>query len=520
MLLVKKKVWLFLSTSIAITLITLLSRVFGFFREVVLAYKLGVSEKSDAFILATTFPQIIYTSFILALGVNFIPLYVKMKEREADLFYRSVQKSLFLVSIVILFIFTILSKQIVGILSPGSSEKFIDIASGYSNISMISILFIGYINISVSKFNTKSLQIIGVTLPIITSLFTILSLSLYGLISLQISLLIISLSFFIQFLIIFFVLEKNEIYKLNRYKTSFLNKSNKNIKMKVKQLYKQSFPTMMSTYIDQLIPLFERFISSYLIIGSITYLNYSHRLNGLLVGVIGSLIMTLFFPMFSKMINESSSSKNLMISKGILNILIVCIPVTYFMYNNSLEIISVVYESGLFSNKDVIVTSSIFSIFVIGGLFNILRSFINSIFFSNLNTKDPFFASLIVIFIFITGVSFWRIFGDLNIVKVALIEVFSFVFAFLFLMYIAIKKSFYQPHTKIILSFIIFLNIMSLLINEISYLYILELSSFLQNEKIEILLVLTLKFIPYSCLIGIGFLIVKRVKILDKKRGL
>lgn len=512
MLLVKKKVWIILSTSVAITLITLLSRVFGFFREVFLAYKLGVSEKSDAFILATTFPQILYTSFILALGVNFIPLYVKMKKEEADLFYKSVQKSVMLVSIVVLIIFYIFSTYIVGFLSPGSSEKFLNMASRYSSISMISILFIGYINISVSKFNTQSLQVIGVTLPIITSLFTITSLALYGLFSLEFSLIIISMSFLLQFLIIFFVIEKNRIHGFSHYKFAPLNKK---INYKVKQLYKQSFPTMMSTYIDQLIPLFERFISSYLIVGSITYLNYSHRLNGLLVGVIGSLVMTLFFPVFSKMINESSSKKNSVISKGILNILVICIPITYFMYDNSLEIISTIYESGLFNYKDVLITSSIFSIFVIGGLFNILRSFINSIFFSNLNTRDPFFASLIVIGIFIVGVTSWTSFGEINIRNVAIIEVISFISAFLYLLYMAIKKSLYKPHLRIILFFVIFLNVISLLINKNLDLFAINIEGILQNDKIETLAVLIMTFLPYCCLTGIGYLAVKKIKIFD-----
>lgn len=506
----KKKVWLFLSTSIAITLITLLSRIFGFFREVVLAYKLGVSEKSDAFILATTFPQIIYTSFILALGVNFIPMYVKMRKEEANEFYQSVQKSVFILSILTYIIFSIFSINIVSMLSPGSSKEFIKIASEYSNISMISILFIGYINISVSKFNTKSLQIIGVTLPIITSLCTIFSLSLYGLVSLKTTLLIISLSFLLQFIIIFFILENNRIFEVKKYKET---SSNKNIRYKVKQLYKQSFPTMMSTYIDQLIPLFERFISSYLIVGSITYLNYSHRLNGLLVGVIGSLIMTLFFPVFSKMIKESASLKNTVISKGILNILVVCIPITYYMFNNSVEIISVIYKGGLFDYKDVLITSSIFSIFIIGGLFNILRSFINSIFFSNLNTRDPFIASLIVISIFIIGVNSWRFLGEISIVKVALIEVFSFASAFLYLLFMAIKKSFYKPHFKVLILVVLFLNMICWSINKVSNTLIFNFNEFVENEKVEISLYLMLNFIPYAFLIALGFLIFKKVKI-------
>lgn len=508
----KKNIKWIISSTIFIALVTLLSKVFGFLREVVLAYKLGASEMSDAFLLANTFPQLIYTSFVLALGVNFIPIYVSLTKQKALEFYKGVQFTLFIISILTLIFFLIFNKNIIQLLSPGSSQKFINITSSYANISMISVLFIGYVNLSISKLNTKSLQIVGASFPIITSVITVISLLLYGIIELEQSLWIISLAYFLQFLIIYFFIEKNKVNKL----TGIFYKENIS---KIKRLYKQSIPTMMSTYIDQLLPLFERFLSSYLLVGSLTYLNYSHRLNGLLVGVIGSLITMIFFPSFSKKINESMEVKNLMISKGFVNIMIVCIPLTYFMNSNSYKIVESIFRNDLFDENDVFITASIFSIFIVGGFFNILRSFINTVFFSNMNTKDPFFASILIIISFVFGITIIHLNKGINLIDVVWIEIISFFIAFLFLLYKSIKKKIYRPHVSKIIFAIIILNSVSLGLNILFKNTTIVISIF-NSEKMDIISVLLLKSIPYIIFILLFLLYEKKTnktKLLEKR---
>lgn len=495
-----------LGSTVFITIVTLLSRVFGFFREIILAYKLGVSELSDAFVLATTLPQIIFTSFTLAIGINFIPIYLRVKSESAEDFYKIVQTSLAIISFIILLIFLGFADEIIRIISPGSSKEFLDITVEYAKISIVSIVFIGYLNLSVSKFNVNRKQLIGVTLPIVTSLFTILGLVLYGYFSIELTFYLILVSYIFQFIIIFFYLENYKIRKeniltvLKKKKNQFFEHKNNLI-----LLYKRAIPTMMSTYIDQFIPLFERFIASYLMIGALTYLNYSHRLNGLLVGVIGSLITTLFYPVISKYIKEKSTKKNVKINYAFNNILIVCIPITYFMAINSQQIVSLVYQNGRFNETDVTITATIFSIFVIGGLFNILRSFLNTIFFSSMNTKDPFLASLIVIVCFSVGAFINRILFTINIFTVAWIEVFSFLIGFLYLVWKSSSKKLFKIRYIKLFPLIIIINLLSILtmfiLSEI--LYVDNLIVF-PNEKLSKLVYLSISFIPYGLIGGLG----------------
>jgi len=46
--------------AIVLAIITIISKFFGFFREIILSYFYGVSNESDAYIIALTIPTVIF----------------------------------------------------------------------------------------------------------------------------------------------------------------------------------------------------------------------------------------------------------------------------------------------------------------------------------------------------------------------------------------------------------------------------------------------------------------------------
>ncbi len=75
------------NAAILITLITLLSKFTGFFRDIVLANKYGTTVNSDAFIMAQSIVGVFTGLILSALGTTFIPImadYLQKKQKARD----------------------------------------------------------------------------------------------------------------------------------------------------------------------------------------------------------------------------------------------------------------------------------------------------------------------------------------------------------------------------------------------------------------------------------------------------
>lgn len=65
-----------------VTVLLLLSRITGFFRETAIAYRFGTSAETDAYLIAAMLPQILFYAFSDAVRTAFIPVYGEYRESE------------------------------------------------------------------------------------------------------------------------------------------------------------------------------------------------------------------------------------------------------------------------------------------------------------------------------------------------------------------------------------------------------------------------------------------------------
>ena len=61
-------------TALLIMLITILSKIFGFARELTLAYFYGASNVSDAYLVSITIPSVIFGFIAAGLVAGYIPM--------------------------------------------------------------------------------------------------------------------------------------------------------------------------------------------------------------------------------------------------------------------------------------------------------------------------------------------------------------------------------------------------------------------------------------------------------------
>ena len=65
-------------TAIVLMILTLLSKVIGFIREVTLSYFYGASNISGAYLIALTIPGVIFAFIGVGLATSYIPLIVTL----------------------------------------------------------------------------------------------------------------------------------------------------------------------------------------------------------------------------------------------------------------------------------------------------------------------------------------------------------------------------------------------------------------------------------------------------------
>lgn len=78
--------------TIQVMIITIISKFFGFVREMVLSYVYGASATTDAYLVSQTIPVVVFSFVSAAIATGFIPMYSRIYQehgREAADLYTS-----------------------------------------------------------------------------------------------------------------------------------------------------------------------------------------------------------------------------------------------------------------------------------------------------------------------------------------------------------------------------------------------------------------------------------------------
>ena len=129
---------------------TVLAKVLGFAREIVLAYRYGAGSVSDAYIIAYSIPTVIFAGLGTAILTSYIPMYTQMHEqspRKLRRFNNNVTTIVLLLSAAILLVFWLFDDSIVQLFAVGFTGETLDFAVRMARVMMISVLFIGVSNI-------------------------------------------------------------------------------------------------------------------------------------------------------------------------------------------------------------------------------------------------------------------------------------------------------------------------------------------------------------------------------------
>lgn len=378
-------------TALIITIISLICKLFGFGREIVLAYFFGTSFVVDAYLMASSIPSILF-GWLTSLSVSFTPIYTDIKEQQgiekSNKFTNNIMSIVFVVALIGIIIALIFNKQIVSITASGFKGEVFELTSQYLNISMWSVLFISPIQILVSYLNCNNGFIQSSISTLVISSVQLFTIVIAGLLNNMILIYGVLISNIIHFIVVY----------IFSYKKNFRLKFNFSYTPELKQTLLLVIPIFISSMITQIGLFIDKSFASNLSEGSIASLNYGAILWGFIFVIFSIAITTMIYPMLSQATAEKNMIKlKEIFFRGVNIIIVLFVPVSIGAIILAQPAISFVFEHGEFGSTSTIMTTSAFIMYTVGLLAVALRDVIVKVFYSIKDTKSTLFISVIAL---------------------------------------------------------------------------------------------------------------------------
>ena len=374
-------------SGIFVMLITLISRVLGLARSVVVAYYFGASAGTDAFFsafkISNFFRQLLGEG---ALGTSFIPMYnekvEKDGEEEGKKFIFSILNIVFIFSVIVSLIMIIFSDEIIGIIVNGFPAETKAIASDLLKIMSCYFIFISLSGMICAILNNFKYFVI----PASTSIFFNLAIlggaiffgKDYGIKAMAYGVLF---GGFLQFIIVlpnFFFIVGMYKFKIN-FKDKYLHR-----------IFYLMIPMLVGIVARQFNTIVDQFFASYLETGGVSALENATRIYNLPIGVFGISISTVIYPTLSrKIVNKNFTAVEDDIKKGLNILLFLVIPSTIVLTVYSTDIVKLIFEYGQFSKRAVEITSDSLFYYSIGLYFYTAIHLMTRAFYGMKNSRDP-----------------------------------------------------------------------------------------------------------------------------------
>jgi putative peptidoglycan lipid II flippase len=383
-------------TALIITIISLICKLFGFGREIVLAYFFGTSFIVDAYLMASSIPGILF-GWITSLSVSFIPIYTDIREKQgvekSKQFTNNILSIVFVTAIICVFIGLILNRQIVSITASGFKGEVFELTSHYLKISLWTILFIAPIQILTAYLNCNNGFIQSSISTLVVSSTQLLTIFIAGLFNNLILIYGVLISNIIHFIVVY-------IYS---HKKNFRLKPKVEFTPEIKQALIIVVPIFISSMINQINVFVDKSFASNLNEGSIAALNYGAIMRGFIFSMFSIAITTMIYPMLSQATAEGNMTKlKDIFSKGTNITLILFIPITIGAILLAEPAIFFAFERGEFGSSSTMMTTSAFIMYSISLLAAALRDIIIKVYYSMKDTKSILIVSILTLVLNIT----------------------------------------------------------------------------------------------------------------------
>tara|TARA_B100000676_G_scaffold236100_1_gene235911 strand:- start:4172 stop:5701 length:1530 start_codon:yes stop_codon:yes gene_type:complete len=493
---------------------TLISRLTGYLRDILIAIFLGAGPIADAFFVAFRFPNTFRRLFSEGtFNAAFVPSYsseLNKSKKSAELFANSIFNILFISLLIIVFIIEIFMPLFVALIAPGfkeNSEK-LEIAINLTRITFPFLLFVSLSSFFSAILNSHNKFAAASATPIVLNITLIFVLLFGKYLSDELPYYLsyaVSIAGLLQLVFLIFFVKKYFVPKI-----SFKYKKKKKIKL----FFKKLFPSIFSSGVTQINILIGTIIASFQA-NAVSYLYYADRIYQINLAIAGIAIGTVLLPSLSKYVNTNNNTKIDFIQNKSLELsLFLSLPATAALLIASKEITSALFGYGSFDINSVINSADALFYFAFGlPAFALIKVF-SSFLFARHNTKIPFYFSILSVLlnIFISVYFFSKI----GFIIIPIATTISSWFNTLLLLFYLLSKNYFSFYKNF---FAKFLNI--LLVSSFSsfifYKLIQNFDEYLVYESEKKFLTIILLVIITILIYIITSIVTKAFKISDIK---
>ncbi len=387
-----------IKSSAIISSMTMLSRVFGFLRDVAVANVLGASWLSDAFFVAFKLPNFFRRLFAEgAFNAAFVPQFagtLKERGRKDALELASEVLSVLLLALLALnALFLIGMPWILPLFAPGflDAPDKLSLTIDLARICFPYILFISLVSLLSGILNSVERFAAVAATPVLLN-FCLIG-GLYGLSPyLDTPAHALAVSAFIAGIVqlVWLIWHCRRHHALPHLRLPRFTP-------RVKKLMILMAPAALGAGVAQINLLIDLILASHFDEG-VSYLYYADRLNELPIGVIGVAVGTALLPLLSKQIRSGDVDQaRRSINRAAELVLLFGIPAATALVILPEMIISVLYEHGAFTPEDTAATYTALIAYAAGlPAFVLIKVFAPG-FFANEDTKTPFIIATICV---------------------------------------------------------------------------------------------------------------------------
>jgi putative peptidoglycan lipid II flippase len=389
---------------------TVISRLLGYVRDVLIAIFLGAGPLADAFFVAFRIPNTFRRLFSEGtFNAAFVPSYSSLlkKKKISEKFANNIFNLLIFGLFFLILIIEILMPLFVFLIAPGFKGDLqkMETAIILTRITFPYLLFVSLSSFFAAILNSHNKFAAASAAPIILNIFLIGVLIFGRILNDQLVHYLsyaVTLSGILQFIFLYFFT-----------KNYFLPKLKLNIKIdnKVKIFFKKLLPSIFSSGVTQINILVGTIIASFQA-NAVSYLYYADRIYQINLAIAGIAIGTVILPQLSKYIQSRKKEKiDLIQNKSLELSLFLSLPASIALLIGSEEIISSLFGYGSFDEQSVKNSANALFYFAIGlPAFSLIKVF-STFFFARHNTKIPFYISLVSVLlnIFISIIFFNKV---------------------------------------------------------------------------------------------------------------
>ncbi|MEM9230996.1 MAG: murein biosynthesis integral membrane protein MurJ [Pseudomonadota bacterium] len=371
---------------------TMLSRVLGFVRDILIAAFLGTGPMAEAFLVAFALPNMFRRFFAEgAFNMAFVPMFSKRIERGEDAagFAADAATGLAVVLIVLIIAAQVFMPGFVLAMAAGfrGDERF-DLAVTYGRIAFPYILFISLAALASGVLNALGRFWAAAAAPVLLNMILILAMAVVVAVDGDIGLALawaVPVAGVAQLALVWRAAQSAGITLLPR---------RPRMSPELKRLAIIAAPAALAGGVVQVNLLVGRQVASFTD-GAIGWLSYADRLYQLPLGMVGIAIGVVLLPDLSRRLAARDRAGGIAaINRATEFSMVLTLPAAAALIAIPVPLVSVLFERGAFSAADTGATALALSIYGLGLPAFVLQKVVQPVFFSRSDTKRPFYYAL------------------------------------------------------------------------------------------------------------------------------